>query len=225
MNDGFVQGAEFAELVRGYVARAVEAATAPLLERIAGLEAQALAIPTAEILAELEANAVRAAGSAARAAAELAIAGLPADPPDIDAAVARYLAVNPPPAGADGVGLADALIDREGRLVITTTAGETKALGVVVGKDAEMPPPEPAPERSIEERAALAAMFLQKELGEAPLIDLPPPPPVRQTRASEPPINIAVTNHIPRKGAERTTVTKHDERGRIIEFERQEIED
>ena len=37
--------------------------------------------------------------------------------------------------GADGVGLAGALIDRDGQLVVTLTNGETKALGPVVGKD------------------------------------------------------------------------------------------
>lgn len=37
--------------------------------------------------------------------------------------------------GADGIGLAGALIDREGNLVITLANGEVKALGRVVGKD------------------------------------------------------------------------------------------
>lgn len=39
--------------------------------------------------------------------------------------------------GADGIGLADALIDKEGHLVVTMTDGRTKALGPVVGKDGE----------------------------------------------------------------------------------------
>lgn len=39
--------------------------------------------------------------------------------------------------GADGIGLAGALIDREGNLVVTLTNGETKALGPVVGRDGE----------------------------------------------------------------------------------------
>ena len=39
--------------------------------------------------------------------------------------------------GADGVGLAGALIDRDGNLVITLTNGEAKSLGVVVGKDGQ----------------------------------------------------------------------------------------
>lgn len=37
--------------------------------------------------------------------------------------------------GADGVGLAGAIIDRDGNLVVTTTKGEAISLGVVVGKD------------------------------------------------------------------------------------------
>lgn len=38
-------------------------------------------------------------------------------------------------AGSDGVGLADALIDRDGALVITMTDGRAKSLGPVVGRD------------------------------------------------------------------------------------------
>ncbi len=61
--------------------------------------------------------------------------------------VAEHLAENPPPAGEkgmdgkdgadgkDGVGLAGALIDRDGSLVVTLTNGEVKSLGSVVGKD------------------------------------------------------------------------------------------
>lgn len=39
--------------------------------------------------------------------------------------------------GLDGIGQAGAMIDRDGCLIITTTNGETKNLGVVVGKDGE----------------------------------------------------------------------------------------
>ncbi|MGJ0236979.1 hypothetical protein ACQEPB_00460 [Novosphingobium fluoreni] len=38
-------------------------------------------------------------------------------------------------AGKDGTGLADAIIDREGKLVLTMTNGATKSLGVVIGRD------------------------------------------------------------------------------------------
>lgn len=50
----------------------------------------------------------------------------------IDEAVAAL-----PPAG-DGVGLADALIDRSGELVLTLTDGSIRKLGQVVGRDADM---------------------------------------------------------------------------------------
>lgn len=53
------------------------------------------------------------------------------------AAVAKHLTENPPQAGADGVGLAGAMIDRAGELVITTTKGETIRLGKVVGEDGQ----------------------------------------------------------------------------------------
>ena len=42
-------------------------------------------------------------------------------------------AVSAIPAAKDGVGLAGALIDRDGHLVVTLTNGDTKALGAVVG--------------------------------------------------------------------------------------------
>jgi len=64
--------------------------------------------------------------------------GRDADPvteQQLAAQVARHLAVNPPQPGADGVGLAGAMIDRAGELVITTTKGEAVRLGKVVGED------------------------------------------------------------------------------------------
>jgi hypothetical protein len=39
--------------------------------------------------------------------------------------------------GADGLGLAGAMIDRDGSLLITLTNGEVKSLGKVVGKDGQ----------------------------------------------------------------------------------------
>lgn len=50
-------------------------------------------------------------------------------------AVAKHFEANPVRDGTDGVGLADALIDRDGALVLTMTDGRAKALGVVVGRD------------------------------------------------------------------------------------------
>lgn len=76
-------------------------------------------------------------------AAEVAALPVPKDGKDapaitdeqIAAQVAKHLAANPPQAGADGIGLAGALIDRTGALVITTTKGEAVNLGQVVGND------------------------------------------------------------------------------------------
>jgi hypothetical protein len=42
-----------------------------------------------------------------------------------------------PEKGEPGIGLADALIDKDGQLVLTMTNGTTKTLGLVVGKDGE----------------------------------------------------------------------------------------
>jgi len=64
--------------------------------------------------------------------------GRDADPvteQQLAAVVAKHLTDNPPQAGADGVGLAGAMIDRAGELVITTTKGEAIRLGKVVGED------------------------------------------------------------------------------------------
>lgn len=51
-----------------------------------------------------------------------------------------YLAANPPEPGkdgADGIGMAGAVINRSGELVITKTNGEAIPLGVVIGKDGD----------------------------------------------------------------------------------------
>lgn len=55
--------------------------------------------------------------------------------PMIRAEVAKAVAAIPAP--KDGVGLAGALIDRDGKLVVTLANGEAKSLGLVVGRDAE----------------------------------------------------------------------------------------
>jgi hypothetical protein len=64
----------------------------------------------------------------------------------ISESVTRYLRENPPPRGepgvkgdpgVDGIGMAGAMIDRDGALIITTTKGDAVRLGQVVGKDGE----------------------------------------------------------------------------------------
>ncbi|WP_412474734.1 hypothetical protein ACK83U_00880 [Rhizobium sp. WW22] len=61
--------------------------------------------------------------------------------PLIDEAVAKAVDAIPVPKdgrpGRDGVGLAGAMIDRDGNLVVTMTNGDLKTLGPVVGKDAD----------------------------------------------------------------------------------------
>lgn len=59
----------------------------------------------------------------------------PVSDEQIAAQVTKHLTANPPKDGADGVGLAGAMIDRSGALVVTKTNGEAVNLGVVVGKD------------------------------------------------------------------------------------------
>jgi hypothetical protein len=55
--------------------------------------------------------------------------------PAVKAEVAEAVAAIPP--AKDGVGLAGAMIDRAGKLVVTLTNGETRELGCVVGADAD----------------------------------------------------------------------------------------
>lgn len=115
----------------------VEAATAPLLRRLAELEALG--------------SASGKDGADARDGAD----GKDDDPVSDDQialAVERYLIANPPCAGkdgrdgkdgergadgADGVGLAGAMIDRAGELNVTLTNGEVRKLGPVVARDGE----------------------------------------------------------------------------------------
>jgi hypothetical protein len=50
--------------------------------------------------------------------------------------IAKAVSELPPPEkGADGIGLAGAMIDRDGNLVVTTSDGKAHNLGLVVGKD------------------------------------------------------------------------------------------
>ena len=52
-------------------------------------------------------------------------------------AVADYFRENPVQHGKDGAGIADLLVDREGKLIATFTDGRMKDLGPVIGKDGE----------------------------------------------------------------------------------------
>jgi lambda family phage portal protein len=52
----------------------------------------------------------------------------------------------------------------------------------------------------------------------------PAPPDLADLIAKLPQPNINIDVHLPGKGVERTRVTKHDEQGRILEFEREEVQ-
>jgi len=62
----------------------------------------------------------------------------------VEKAVAALPAAKDGTDGKDGVAVAGALIDREGALVVTLSNGETKSLGVVVGRDGKDGDPGPA---------------------------------------------------------------------------------
>lgn len=135
--------AALAPIVRTHVAEA----TAPLIARIAELEKR-----QPERGEPGEPGRDGKDGSDGRDAE-------PVSDEQVAAAVERYLIANPPPAGKDGrdgvdgkdgapgekgsdgvhgrdgVGLAGAMIDRDGELNVTLTNGEVRKLGPVVGKD------------------------------------------------------------------------------------------
>lgn len=113
MFDGKTFGEAIVAQVRGFVDNAI----APVLQRLKALEEAA---PARD--------------------------GMDADPAEVqrlvDEAVAKAVAALPKPEngkdghdGANGVGLTGALIDREGNLVLTFSNGDTKSVGVVVGRD------------------------------------------------------------------------------------------
>lgn len=51
--------------------------------------------------------------------------------------VSKWLSEHPPQDGKDGVGIAGAVVNRSGELVVTTSDGRAHNLGVVVGKDGD----------------------------------------------------------------------------------------
>ena len=57
----------------------------------------------------------------------------PVSEAQIGSQVEQYLKANPPKPGQDGLGLAGAMIDRDGELIVTKTNGEAIKLGKVVG--------------------------------------------------------------------------------------------
>ncbi len=171
MLDTKALAAATATIVREHVA----AATKPLLDRIAALEARQPEKgergeaggqgPAGKDGADGTAGEKGADGKDAPApTAETVLAALQINPAPILDAVKAWLEANPPAAGPvgppgpagptgpqgesikgdpgadgkdgkDGVGMAGAILDRAGSLVITMSNGEARELGVVVGKD------------------------------------------------------------------------------------------
>ena len=141
------------------VREAVERATAPLLERVAKLESAAVPPPSGidEQIAAAVAKAVAALPVAEdgrdvdmadveRMIAE-AVAALPkpengkdVDMAAVELAIGAAVAetVGKLPQAKDGVGLSGAVIDRDGKLILTLTDGKHVDLGCVVGKDVDM---------------------------------------------------------------------------------------
>lgn len=161
--DGQAFGAEIVEIVKGYVDKAVT----PLLARIDGLEQRIKDLPApvdlSDDLAALK-TAVEAIVIPVIPELELldiptlveeAVKDLPAPQdgksvtiddiaPLIAAEVEKRVSELPTAKdgkdgvdGKDGIGLAGALIDRSGELVVTLTNGEAKNLGPIVGKDGD----------------------------------------------------------------------------------------
>lgn len=160
MFDGEAFGQQMVEIVRGYVS----AELAPLVERNAQLEARLAAVENREPVlpekgdqgdpgpqgepgsaGEVDMSAVKALIDVAVAALPPVIAekGEPGRDVDmdlvekrIDAVVQAAVAAIPAPQdGRDGVGLADALKDADGNLVLVMADGRTKTLGRVDGND------------------------------------------------------------------------------------------
>ena len=110
-------------------------AVAVLVEDAAVRAAAALPpVPAAEV--DMEAVALLIEVAAVRAAA--ALPPVPAAEVDMDAVAvlvedAAARAVSALPKAKDGVGLASALIDKSGQLVVTMSDGSVKELGIVVG--------------------------------------------------------------------------------------------
>ena len=106
------------------VATAVKAATTPLAERI---DAQA------KLIADLEARELPEAIKGEPGEVDMEAVQAILD----DLVRAAFDTIPVPQDGRNGIGLADALIDRDGTLVLTLTDGRTKTLGRVVGRDGE----------------------------------------------------------------------------------------
>jgi hypothetical protein len=146
MLDGAEFGKEIVDLVRGYVERQIgplKAENAELKERLVLLEGQPA--PVKGDAGERGADGISPEPEAVAAAL------LPVAEELIADAVAKAVAALPPPEkgekgdagergaegqkGADGRGVKELLIDRDGQLIATMDDGEMKSLGPIIGKD------------------------------------------------------------------------------------------
>ena len=136
------------QIVSEEVARAVEALPAPLdgkdvdpavVRLLVGEEvARAVeALPAPRDGKDADPETIQQMVSDAFAQVPIPRDGKDVDPTEIRAMIDEAVAGLPSP--RDGVGLAGALIDRSGALVVTLSDGTTRELGPVVGKDADMP--------------------------------------------------------------------------------------
>lgn len=164
MFDGEAFGQQMVEIVRGYVAAEIaplkeenatlRAENKALADRLDALESRGLPEAIKGDPGEVDMVAVREIVDqmTQQAVSEQLVEAvktipLPQAPepiaPDMDAIekmirqnVAEVVASQPPPQpGKDGVGLSDALIDKDGNLVLTMTDGRIRELGRVIGKD------------------------------------------------------------------------------------------
>lgn len=131
---------KFGELVGGLVRKAIS----PLMERLDQVEHALKSLPEPISIADL------LAADQLKTMVDLQVSesvgeffeenplqhGKDADPAEIAQMVkAAVDAIPPAKNGEDGVGVAGAIIDREGELTITTTKGQAIKLGRVVGED------------------------------------------------------------------------------------------
>lgn len=143
---------DIAPLIDAAVAKAVDAIPKPKdgVDGLNGHDAEPIDVAdvVTELLARDEYSAIaklRAAEAVAQYFAEHPVKdgkngdnGSDATDAQVERAVASFLKANPPAKGADGIdgiGMAGAMIDRDGVLIITTTKGDPIRLGCVVGKD------------------------------------------------------------------------------------------
>lgn len=147
------------EMVEAAVAEALAQDAAGVRAWMYGIDEKFAAIPAPQDGKDIDIDEVRSivAAEVARAVAAIPApqdgASITAD--DVRPVVAECVAAaafSLPRAkdGENGVGLAGALIDRHGNLIVTLSDGTTRELGAVVGKDADMA----AVERSIAEKVA-----------------------------------------------------------------------